>query len=169
VGGFEQIRSNVVDDLSLARLIKASRMRWRLADGTRRVSCRMYRGLRDSIQGFSKNLYAVFYHNALLLTFVWLVVLMVYSAPVAVLVAAACGYTISPQGIVTALEAVALSVVQWSIIAVRFQFSWALSLTWIIGQPICVFIAFRSMLLSLAHRTAWKGRAVSSSQNPRNR
>jgi chlorobactene glucosyltransferase len=169
VGGFEQIRSNVVDDLSLARLIKASRMRWRLADGTRRVSCRMYRGLRDSIQGFSKNLYAVFYHNALLLTFVWLVVLMVYSAPVAVLVAAACGYTISPQGIVTALEAVALSVLQWSIIAVRFQFSWVLSLTWIIGQPICVFIAFRSMLLSLAHRTAWKGRPVSSSQNPRNR
>jgi chlorobactene glucosyltransferase len=110
VGGFERIRSNAVDDLSLARLIKASRMRWRLADGTGRVSCRMYRGLRDSVRGFSRNLYAVFYHNALLLTFVWLVILMVYGAPVAVLVAAACGYAIPLQGMVTALGAVALSV-----------------------------------------------------------
>ena len=169
VGGFEQIRSNVVDDLSLARLIKASRMRWRLADGTERVFCRMYHGLYESVQGFSKNLYAVFYHNPLLLTFVWLVVLMVYSVPVAVLVAAACGYTILPQGIVTALGAVALSVVQWSIIAVRFQFSWILSLTWILGQPVCVFIAFRSMVKSMARRTIWKDRVINSSQRPRDR
>jgi chlorobactene glucosyltransferase len=169
VGGFERIRSNAVDDLSLARLIKASRMRWRLADGTGRVSCRMYRGLRDSVRGFSRNLYAVFYHNALLLTFVWLVILMVYGAPVAVLVAAACGYAIPLQGMVTALGAVALSVLQWSIIAVRFQFSWALSLTWIMGQPVCVYIAFRSMLLSLTRRTTWKDRVISSSQHPLNR
>lgn len=169
VGGFERIRSNVVDDLSLARLIKASGMRWRLADGTERVYCRMYHGLRECVQGFSKNLYAVFYHNPLLFTFVWLVVLMVYSAPVAVLLAAVCGYTIPPEGIVTALGAVVLSVLQWSIIAVRFRFSWGLSLTWILGQPVCVFIAFRSMLQSLARRTTWKDRVISSSQRLRNR
>ena len=168
IGGFGRIRSNAVDDLSLARLIKASGMRWRLADGTGRVTCRMYHGLRGCVQGFSKNLYAVFYHNALLFAFVWLFVLMVYSAPVAVLVAAVCGYVIPLQGIVTALGAVGLSVLQWSIIAVRFHFSWALSLTWILGQPICVFIAFRSMAQSLARRATWKDRVISSSQRPRN-
>ena len=168
VGGYERVRSNAVDDLSLARLIKASRMRWRLADGTGRVSCRMYHGLRGCVEGFSKNLYAVFYHNPLLLAFVWLFVLMVYSAPIAVLMAAVCGYAIPPQGILTALGAVALSILQWGIIAVRFHFSWTLCLTWIIGQPICVFIAFRSMAQSLTRRTTWKDRVISSSQRPRN-
>lgn len=168
VGGYERVRSNAVDDLSLARLIKASKMRWRLADGTGRVSCRMYHGLRGCVRGFSKNLYAVFYHNPLLLTFVWLVVLMVYSAPVAVLLAAAFGYAISLQGVLTALGAVGLSALQWGIIALRFRFSWALSLTWIIGQPICVFIAFRSMAQSLTRHTTWKDRIISSSQRPRN-
>ena len=166
VGGFERVRSNAVDDLSLARLVKASRMRWRLADGTIRVFCRMYDGLLDSMRGFSKNLYAVFYHNPLLLTFVWLVVLMVCSAPVAVLAAAACGYAMPVQGVVTAVGAVALSVLQWSIIAVRFRFSWALGLTWIIGQPICVVIAFRSMVQSLMGRNSWKDRTIKSSQRP---
>lgn len=169
VGGFERIRSNAVDDLSLARLIKASRMRWRLTDGTNRVFCRMYNGLHESIQGFSKNLYAVFYHSAILLTFVWLVILMVYSAPVAVLVAAALGYSIPFQGIVTALGAIALSVLQWGIIAVRFHFSWTLSLTWVLGQPVCVFIAFRSMMKSMTRRTIWKDRVINSSQRPRDR
>jgi len=54
VGGFERVRSNVVDDLFLARLIKASKMRLRLADGTSRVFCRMYDGLLDVVQGFLK-------------------------------------------------------------------------------------------------------------------
>jgi chlorobactene glucosyltransferase len=144
-------------------------MRWRLADGTERVYCRMYHGLRECVQGFSKNLYAVFYHNPLLFTFVWLFVLMVYSAPVAVLLAAVCGYAIPPEGIVTALGAVALSILQWSIIAARFRFSWGLSVSWILGQPVCVFIAFRSMLRSLTRRTTWKDRAMRSSQRPRNR
>jgi len=166
VGGYERVRSNAVDDLSLARLIKASKMRWRLADGTNRVFCRMYEGLQESVRGFSKNLYAVFYHNPLLLTFVWLVVLLVYSAPIVVLAAAAIGYAIPLQGIVTALGAVALSILQWGIIAVRFRFSWALSVTWIIGQPICVFIAFRSMVQSLTRRTSWKDRVIKSSQRP---
>lgn len=169
VGGFERIRSNAVDDLALARLIKSSGMRWRLADGTNRVFCRMYRGLHDSVQGFSKNLYAVFYHNPLLLTFVWLVVLMVYSVPLAVLVAAACGYAMPVQGVMTAVGAVALSVLQWSIIALRFHFSWSLSLTWVLGQPICVFIAFRSMMINVTRRTTWKDRKISSSQRSSDR
>lgn len=168
IGAFERIRSNVVDDLSLARLVKASRMRWRLADGTNRISCRMYNGLHESVQGFSKNLYAVFYHNPVLHTFVWLVVLMVYSAPVAVLLVTAFGYAMPLQGVLTALGAVGLSALQWGIIAVRLHFSWTLSLTWIIGQPICVYIAFWSMMKSITRRTMWKGRVISSSQHPRN-
>ena len=169
IGGFERIRSNAVDDLALARLVKASGMQWRVVDGTARSSCRMYYGFRECIRGFSKNLYAVFYHNPLLLTFIWLFVLMIYSAPAAVLVAAALGYAIPSQGIVTALEAIVLSILQWGIIAVRFHFSWALSLTWVLGQPLCVFIAFRSMVMNVTKRATWKDRKISSPHRPSGR
>jgi hypothetical protein len=91
---------------------------------------------------------------------------MIYSTPVAVLVAAALGYAIPFQGIVTALGAISLSVLQWGIIAVRFHFSWTLSLTWAIGQPVCVFIAFRSMVMNVIRRATWKDRKISSSQRP---
>lgn len=164
-GGFERIRSNVVDDLALARLFKASKMRWRLADGTGRIFCRMYEGFWNSVRGFSKNLYAVFYHNPLLFIFVWLIVLMVYTAPIAILAAAALGYAFPLQGIVTAVSAVGLSVLQWGIIAARFKFPWVLSLTWVVGQPVCVFIAFRSLLQSITRHTTWKDRVVCSSQH----
>ena len=164
IGGFERIRSNAVDDLALARLIKTSNMRWHLADGNGRVFCRMYHGLRESVRGFSKNLYAVFYHNPFLLTFVWLVILIVYTAPVAVLVMAALGYGMPAQGITTAWEAVALAVLQWSVIVARFRFPWVLSLTWIVGQPVCVYIAFRSMVTNVTRQATWKGRRLRSSQ-----
>lgn len=169
IGGFERIRSNAVDDLALARLVKFFGMRLRLADGTNRIFCRMYRGLRESVQGFSKNLYAVFYHSPLLLAFVWLFVLMIYSAPVAVMVAAVLGYAIPFQGIVTALGAISLSILQWGIVALRFHFSRALCLTWILGQPLCVFIAFRSMVMNMTRRATWKDRRISSSQRPPDR
>jgi chlorobactene glucosyltransferase len=169
IGGFERVRSNAIDDLALARLVKASGMRWRVVDGTARSSCRMYHGLNECVQGFSKSMYAVFYHNPLLLTFVWLFVLMIYSAPVAVLVAAALGYAIPSQGIGTALGAIGLSILQWGVIAARFHFSWVLCLTWILGQPLCVFIAFRSMVLNVTRRTTWKDRRITSSQRPSGR
>jgi chlorobactene glucosyltransferase len=169
LGGFERIRSNVIDDLALARLVKESDMRWRVVDGTARSSCRMYHGLRECVQGFSKSMYAVFYHSPLLLTFVWLVVLMIYSAPVAVLVAAALGYAVPFQGIVTALGAIALSILQWGVIAARFHFSCVLCLTWVLGQPVCVFIAFRSMVMNVTRRATWKDRRITSSQRPSDR
>ena len=40
-------------------------------DGTRHVSCRMYRGLRESIGGFSKTLFAVFDYRILPYVFAW--------------------------------------------------------------------------------------------------
>ena len=166
IGGFERIRSNAIDDLALARLVKASGMRWRVVDGMARSSCRMYHGLRECVQGFSRSLYAVFYHNPLLMTFVWLFVLMVYTAPVAVLAAAVCGYRMPVQAVWTACCSVILSVIQWSLVAIRFGFSRHLSWTWVVGQPLCVFVAFRSMVMNITRRATWKDRRISSSQRP---
>jgi chlorobactene glucosyltransferase len=160
IGGFQRIRSKINDDVSLAHLVKGSGMRWRIVDGTGRVYCRMYHGFRETVEGFSKNLYAVFNHNPLLLTFVCLLTLMVYTAPITVLLAAALGYPISYMSVGTCVGAIGLSVLEWSIIVLRFHFPWVLCMTWILGQPVFVFITLRSMWQSLSHRASWKGRIV---------
>ena len=168
ISGFERVRSNAIDDLALARLVKASGMKWRLMDGTGRVNCRMYEGLHECVEGYSKNTYAVFYHNPLLTASICLLVLMVHTLPVAVLLTAVCGVKYPVASIWTAAGSVALSVVQWGALAVRFRFSLNLCWSWLIGQPFYVFIAFRSMVKTTTHRATWKGRTIRSTQRPPN-
>lgn len=56
-GGWAGVRAEVVDDMALARRVKASGGRVVFADGFRMARCRMYRDAGDLWRGFSKNLY----------------------------------------------------------------------------------------------------------------
>lgn len=59
-GGHQAIRNSVVDDVRLAMEIKRAgfKSRWRL--GTNWLRLRMYRGLFDIVNGFTKNAHAMF-------------------------------------------------------------------------------------------------------------
>ena len=59
VGGIEAIRSEIVEDLALARLVKEKGFRIHFAPGEGRVDARMYRSFRALWQGWSKNLFAL--------------------------------------------------------------------------------------------------------------
>ncbi|HEV2130143.1 MAG TPA: glycosyltransferase family 2 protein [Longimicrobiaceae bacterium] len=56
-GGWEAVRSEVVDDMAFCRRVKESGGRVVFADGSHMASARMYDGARELWQGFSKNLY----------------------------------------------------------------------------------------------------------------
>jgi len=58
VGGHAAVRDNVIEDVVLAKAIKANRLRLRLVDGNRLVSCRMYQNWPDVRSGFAKNMLA---------------------------------------------------------------------------------------------------------------
>jgi len=59
IGGHDAVRAEIVEDVALARRLKADgRFRLRLADGERLVRVRMYRSLRELWDGFTKNVYA---------------------------------------------------------------------------------------------------------------
>lgn len=58
VGGHAGVRGEIVEDVSLARRIKAAGLRLRAADGAGLLVCRMYRGWAEVRAGFAKNILA---------------------------------------------------------------------------------------------------------------
>jgi len=78
IGGHTAVKGEVLEDVALARRIKSARLRLRMADGNRLISCRMYNdwpGVRD---GYAKNIlsgYGSLPALALATIFHWLVFL----------------------------------------------------------------------------------------------
>jgi glycosyltransferase involved in cell wall biosynthesis len=63
VGGHAALKDAVVDDVALARLMRRSGRRTEVVRADEYVSVRMYEGLREIIDGFTKNAFAVFGYN----------------------------------------------------------------------------------------------------------
>lgn len=58
VGGFESIKNDVAEDLRLAELVKQKSLRLRVETAPDLISTRMYSGLEEIWEGFSKNLFS---------------------------------------------------------------------------------------------------------------
>lgn len=90
-GGHTAVRSDVIEDVALARAFKRAGARVTLADGTHAATCRMYDSWPDLRDGYTKSLWAAFGAPggaiAVLALLCWLYVL----PPVAALVGLASG------------------------------------------------------------------------------
>lgn len=58
IGGHQPVWNEVLEDVVLARTIKAAGLRLRMADGAGLIRCRMYRGWPEVRDGFAKNILA---------------------------------------------------------------------------------------------------------------
>jgi len=58
VGGHAAVRSQIVEDVALARRVKRAGLRLRMADGAGLVACRMYHDWSSVRSGFGKNILA---------------------------------------------------------------------------------------------------------------
>jgi chlorobactene glucosyltransferase len=56
VGGHAAVRARIVEDVALARLIKRSGQRLRMADGNEQINCRMYHNWPEVRDGLAKNI-----------------------------------------------------------------------------------------------------------------
>lgn len=56
VGGHAAVRAEVVEDVALARRIKAAGLRLRMADGAGLIGCRMYHNWPEVRDGYAKNI-----------------------------------------------------------------------------------------------------------------
>jgi len=58
IGGHERVKGNVLEDVTLARMVKSAKMRLRMADGAGLIICRMYRNWGEVKNGYAKNILA---------------------------------------------------------------------------------------------------------------
>ncbi|MBU3678799.1 MAG: glycosyltransferase [Candidatus Kapabacteria bacterium] len=88
IGGHTAVWNSLVEDVFLARAVKASGQRIALVDGTDAVSCHMYTGAAEVTRGFSKNMFPATQYN-LPVTLLFLGHLLhTYVLPVGALIAA---------------------------------------------------------------------------------
>lgn len=56
IGGHAAVRDNVLEDVTLARLLKAAGLRLRMVEGNHWITCRMYRNWPEVRDGYAKNI-----------------------------------------------------------------------------------------------------------------
>ncbi|MEO8381041.1 MAG: glycosyltransferase [Acidobacteriota bacterium] len=80
-GGHEALKDAVVDDVGLARLMRRNRYRTEVVRAEAGVSVRMYHGLAEIVQGFTKNAFAVFGYNYVMAALFLLLALVFHLLP----------------------------------------------------------------------------------------
>ena len=159
-GGHSAVRCQAVDDLALARRTKAKGFRWRMVIGVDRVTCRMYRGLHEAAAGLSKNLFAVFDCRILPFLFVWLWMVHVFVVPPILAFVAWPAGMLSSETASQALTATVLAWCVWVLAYARLRIPARLGLLAPLTILIAVFLAFRSLGLTLSGSAKWKGRTL---------
>ncbi len=166
VGGHASVLDDRVEDIALGRRVKARGLRWRLVDASQAVRCRMYRGFRDAVDGFSKNLFPVFRFRLLPYLFVWAWLALITWEPLLVTALSPLSIGASTFRVWPAAVAVVESLALWYLVLVRLRFDRRLSLLYPISVLLFSLIALRSLLLTASGRTRWKGRLLPR-QKPR--
>ncbi len=159
IGGHEGIRASIIDDLTLARRIKAAGLRWRVAYIADLIQCRMYAGGRAAFHGFTKNLFAAFNFRLLgfAFGFSWLAVL--FWEPLVILVLLIFGRATQAR-VDELVFCIGLSTLLWLIpyrvqgVPVGLAFLYPIT---ILANEVA---AFQSLRLSLSGRLSWKDRTL---------
>lgn len=158
LGGFEAVRSELVDDMAFCRRAKEAGLKVVFADGSRLASCRMYQSRAEVIAGFSKNLYEGVGGQA------WglLAVLALYALA---FVAPYVGLLMSvwiPEWRVPAGLAVGLNLVLRSLLAWRYAHrAWSVVLH-PLGVLALIGIGLNSWWWQRRGRVEWRGRSYAA-------
>jgi chlorobactene glucosyltransferase len=160
IGGHAGINTSLVDDLSLARRTQAARLRWRVAHVADLVTCRMYHSGREAVEGFTKNLFAVFDNRLLpfLAAFLWLLVMT--WEPLLILILWLTG-AVAQVPLPALAACLLLSLLLWEVHHLEMRLPAALALLYPFIILANTLIALRSLVFSLGGWLTWKGRRVS--------
>ena len=159
IGGHAKLGAVIVDDLVLARRVKAAGLRWRVMNVSDLITCRMYRGSREAFDGFAKNLFACFDFHLIIYLFVFLWLAVVFLAPLVVFVAFLFGF--APTAVLNELViCIGLSLLLWLIPFAELGVPVYLGLVYPVTILANEVAAFQSLRLSLMGRLHWKGRSL---------
>ena len=157
IGGHDAVKDDATEDIAIARSARRRGYRWALLDATPLVSARMYSGLRDAVDGFSKNLFAVFNYRVLVALFVWVWLLTITWLPIVGVAAAIAAGKAMPLAPATTIV---LTAGIWLLASLKFGLPRHLFLLGPAIVTVSAFTGMRAMVLSLAGRAYWKGRRL---------
>jgi chlorobactene glucosyltransferase len=160
IGGHAGVGASIVDDLTLARKIKAGGLSWRVVNITDLVTTRMYFSSRAAIDGFKKNYFAAFDFRILpyLFVFTWLMVM--FWEPLVLLVLFVLGLV--PQiRIIELIISIGLACLLWWIPYCVLGLPARLVRLYPLTVLANSVVAFQSLVLSLTGRLTWKDRTLS--------
>lgn len=162
LGGFTQVRHEIVDDVAFCRLAKSRGFKVVFADGFHMARCRMYRSAGEVWRGFSKNLFEGL-GGGIGAGFVLLLYLGCFVAPHLALVAFSLSGGETHDGLVAAAAlGVTFNVLLRVLLAWRFK----QPLEGILLHPISVLalvaLAFNSMCWVLQGKIEWAGRSYAA-------
>jgi chlorobactene glucosyltransferase len=160
IGGYASVRDHLVDDVMLGRRILQRGFTWRLMDGTQHVSCRMYRGFWQAVDGFTKNIFAFFDYRLSLFVIAWAWMAVTFLVPPFVLAARLLDFPSIPYPYTLAWVAVFESLLLWGLAYQRFRFPLYLVFLYPISFGLFVLIALRSLVFTLLGQSTWKGREL---------
>ncbi len=161
LGGHEVVRSEVLEDVVLARKATQRGLRVGLVYGGSLVRCRMYTGLRGAVRGFAKSLFPVFGRRTLFFLFVWNWLLYATWQPPLLLVSLSTGWSSLPQEFLApAAWASGVAFALWLLTTVRFRFPWYLPFIYPVVVGAGWTVAMRSLLWHVVGWGTWKGRSI---------
>ena len=159
IGGHENLGPLIVDDLVLARRIKAADLRWRVMNVSDLITCRMYHGSREAFDGFSKNLFATFDFHVSVFLFMYIWLGMLFLEPLIILAALALGQAQTAR-LSELVICIGLSLLLWLIPFFEMGVPLPLGLIYPLTILANEVVAFQSLRLSLVGRLSWKGRPL---------
>ena len=160
VGGFERVRTEVVDDVCMGRLLISKGGEWRLLDGTRQVTCRMYHSFREAVGGFSKTIFPVFDYRILPYIIGWLLTEFAFLGPVVGLILYLVGVHLTFIPVGYSALAVVLSILTWIITSRRFHFPIFLVLIYPLDLVLYIIVAADSFIKTATGKAVWKNRKL---------
>jgi len=163
IGGHMSVKNRILEDVLLARALKAAGYRMIFVDAQDLVHCRMYRSFAEVWSGFSKNLFA-FYNYALPFALLGLVLnILLFIVPV-LLVLSALFVPLSLIILFLAASAYVLPVLMRVLLTLRFTHTQrGLMLLLCLLHPVSIALECLILLNSIRWHyrkegTMWKGR-----------
>jgi chlorobactene glucosyltransferase len=163
IGGHVALKGRILEDVLLARAVKATGQRVIFVDALHLVSCRMYASFAEVWAGFSKNLFALYGYKLPFALVGLLLNLALFMLPPFILLVALL-LTLPPSVIFCALSSYLLAVLMRVLLSLRFtrqQKGTALLLCLL--HPISILLECLILLNSIRWHyrkagTVWKGR-----------
>ena len=162
LGGHCSIEANILEDVELARLFKASQHNIWFRYGAGLVRTRMYRNFKAMVEGWTKNLVLLFPHPRRLAVLRGCEFVAVVGLPVAGIITAAGGRAAVGAALIGA--GVLFYANFWRRIR-RAHFPWRANLLSLFGLPLFVLLLARSYIHSRVRGAVqWKGREYAYSE-----